>query len=74
MQERNLILGVIQNDKIERKHKEALRKALTEAEKRGNNGADRLIAQQLVSEMNHPMPERLPDCTLQVRLSDGSTI
>ena len=74
IQERDRILRVIQNDKAERKHKEALRRALAEVEERGNDGTDGLVAQQLVSEMNHAMPGTVPDCALQVRLFDGSTI
>ncbi|MCJ1383258.1 hypothetical protein MMC17_006371 [Xylographa soralifera] len=74
MQERERILSVIENDKVERKHKEALRKALVEAKTRDNDRADGLIAQQLTSEMSHSRPQTSPDCVLQVRLFEGTTI
>ncbi|MCJ1396783.1 hypothetical protein MMC18_009675 [Xylographa bjoerkii] len=73
-QERERILRVIENDKVERKHKEDLRKALVEAEKRGDDGAEGLVAHQPASEIRQLRPRTSPDCALQIRLFDGTTI
>ena len=73
-EERERILKVIENDKIERRHKEELRKALAKAEAEGNDGADGLVDRQLSSEVSRPRPTLSVECAIQVRLFDGSII
>jgi len=75
-QERERILKVIENDKVERKHKEDMRKALVvaQAESELNDGAEGLVNRQLASEMKPPRPRPSSNCAVQVRLFDGSII
>ncbi|MCJ1403896.1 hypothetical protein MMC11_007119 [Xylographa trunciseda] len=73
-QERERILKVIENDKMERKHKGDLRKAFLEAGKGGDDRAEGLVDQQIFSEISPSRSKTLPDCALQVRLFDGTTI
>lgn len=53
---------------MERKHKEDIRKAFVETEKLGREGAEGLF------EIRHSQSSTLPDCALQIRLSDGTTL
>lgn len=71
--ERERILRQIEHDKAERKEKEERRRALAKAEAEGINDSE-LAEQQLKAEMNPPRPTRSKECSVQVRMFDGSTI
>lgn len=71
--ERERILRQIEHDKAERKEKEERRRALVKAEAEGKNDAE-LAEQQLIAEMNPPRSTRSKECSVQVRMFDGSTI
>ncbi|MCJ1479709.1 hypothetical protein MMC13_008395 [Lambiella insularis] len=73
-QERERILKVIDNDKLERKYKERLRKASSPTETRSDDGAGGLVDQQLSSETTQSTSRIPKDCAIQVRLFDCSTI
>lgn len=73
-QERERILKVIENDRMERKYKEELRKAQPNAAAEGNDGADGLVDAQISKEANTPRPSTSQETAVQIRLFDGSTI
>lgn len=76
-QERNRILRVIENDKAERKEKEAQRRALAEAGAEAVNASDEDRAIEASNQRNAPKWAATPylqQCYLQVRLFDGTTI
>lgn len=75
-QERERILKVIENDKVERKHTEDMRKALAaaQAESELNDGAEGLLDRQLANEMKQQIGRASSNCAVQVRLFDGTTI
>lgn len=75
-QERERILKVIENDKVERKRKEHMRKALAAAqvERDTNDGAEGLVDQQLSTGLTQPRARPSDTCAVQVRLFDGSKI
>lgn len=75
-QERERILRLVENDKLERREKEERRKALARAELERNaesiedNNAD----SSLISDRPSPSMDSTKDCAIQVRLLDGSTL
>ena len=73
-QERERILKVIENDRMERKYREELRKTQAKATAEGNDGADGLVDAQLSKEVNAPRPTTSKESAVQIRLFDGSTI
>lgn len=73
-QERERILKVIESDKLERKHKEEMRKTISQAGQLGDDGIERLIDRQLANEINQSESRVSKDCAIQVRLFDGSNI
>ncbi|KAL9120411.1 MAG: hypothetical protein Q9187_003034 [Circinaria calcarea] len=73
-QERERILKVIENDRMERKYREELRKAQINAATEGNDGADGLVDAQISKEANTPRPSTSRETAVQIRLFDGSTI
>ena len=72
--ERERILSRIESDKQVRREKEELRKTLSKAAAEGNDGASRLVDQQVLSEVAGSRSRICKDTTVQVRLLDGSTI
>ena len=73
-QERERILKVIESDRIERKHRDELRKELVRSEVTSNDGANGLIDAQLFKESSFPRPLTSNMCAVQIRLLDGGTI
>ena len=73
-QERERILKVIENDKLERKYKEELHRELIKAESGAGDGADGLVDQELSAEANHLRPSSAKECAIQIRLLNGSTL
>lgn len=73
-QERERIIKVIENDRLERKYREELRKTQAKAAVDGNDGADGLVDAQLSKEVNAPRPSTSRESAVQIRLFDGSTI
>ena len=73
-QERERILKVIENDRLERKYTEELRKTLAKAVVDGEDGADGLVDAQLSKEVNASRPSTSKESAVQIRLFDGSTI
>ena len=86
--ERERILKVIENDKLERREREERRKALAkaeaeaeanaerEAEENDDDGVGGLANQQLAKESTQSTTQHTPSrqCAVQVRLFDGGTI
>ena len=72
--ERERILKVIENDKLERRQKEELRKALNRVQENGSDGAEGLVNKQIFNEVNQSSSKDSRQCAVQVRLFDGSTI
>lgn len=70
--ERERILRQIEHDKAERKEKEERRRASARAEAEGKADSE-LVEQQLKGEMNGPRSTRSKECSVQVRMFDGST-
>ena len=67
--ERERILKVIEDDKVERKHKEELRRSLAKAEADAKSAGE--------SAITNPHQSRIVDqsvCAIQVRLFDGGTV
>ena len=77
-EERERILRVIENDKVERKRQVELRKALVNADAQEttehHDEADGLVDQQLSRDIGIPIHARSVVCALQVRLLDGRVI
>ena len=71
--ERDRILRQIEQDKAERKEKEKLRRAFANAEACGTTDSE-LLEEQLKVELNSPRSARPKECSIQVRMFDGSTI
>lgn len=71
--ERERILRQIEHDKAERKEKEERRRVLAKADAEGKKDSE-LVEQQLNAEMNSPRPTRSKECSIQIRMFDGSTI
>ena len=72
--ERERILKVIQNDKLERRQKDELCKALNRVQENVSDGAEGLVNKQLFNEVNQSSSKDIRQCAVQVRLFDGSTI
>jgi hypothetical protein len=72
--ERARILKRVEDDKTERRVKEALRKEQAKAAMEPTNLSSAPSVQPISSNLRRPLQEQGSDCALQVRLFDGSTI
>ena len=73
-QERERILQVIGNDRIERKERDKLRKDFSRVKSDGYDGAGDLVDAQFLGETGSSRPFASNECAIQIRLLDGSTI
>ncbi|KAI9716089.1 MAG: hypothetical protein M1812_005516 [Candelaria pacifica] len=76
-QERERILRLVENDKVERKEKEERRKALAREDANGDPitiGSSRVLQPQSSNSMEDGPLSGSNQCAIQVRLPDGSTI
>ena len=73
-QERGRILRVIENDKLERKHKQEMLKALPQAGNETNDESATIEDWQISDAISSAMATSTSRCAVQVRLFDGSTI
>jgi UBX domain len=72
--ERARILKRVEDDKAERRAKEALRKELVKAAMEPSDLQSSTPAQTISSNLRRSLKDQGSDCALQVRLFDGSTI
>ena len=73
-QERERILRVIENDKLERKHNQDMLKAHSQAKSETNDELPTLDNRQVSGAFILPMATSSNRCAIQVRLFDGSSI